>query len=95
MKRIVFAVAAALALAVGTAHAAVPSPHQRSVWQQVCAAKDGTLTDQPALVCLHEGVPSWSLQTRARFERVCEQALGGSFVFRVTDRAELAACFVE
>jgi hypothetical protein len=93
---------AATALAIGTIFsvgpstlaAGVPTAQQRTLWQHVCEdAAKGTLSDQESLVCVHEGFPQWSDGARTSLQRVCEQALGGTYVRRSEFPVELAACF--
>lgn len=94
---------AAIALTLGaitagtsTVVAAVPASHQRAVWQHACEdAANGTLSDQDALVCVHEGFPVWSDSALTLLERICERALGGTYVRRSEFPVELAACFLE
>jgi hypothetical protein len=74
--------------------AAVPTEHQRVVYQRICqGAADGTLSDQEALVCTHSGFPQWRDADLDLLERVCRQVLGGDFVYRSEFPTEFAACF--
>jgi hypothetical protein len=75
--------------------AAVPSDSQRVVYQRVCEAAEGTLSDQAALVCTHSDFPQWRDKELDRLERVCERALGGTYVYRSEFPTELAACFFD
>ena len=92
----VLTIGAILALGTSTVTASLPASQQRALWQHACEdAAKGTLTDQEALVCVHEGFPQWSDGALTVLQRVCEQALGGTYVRRSEFPVELAACFFE
>jgi hypothetical protein len=87
-----------LVATVGTSMvaASVPTSQQRAIWQQVCEnAAKGTLSDQETLVCVHQGFPVWSDSALRLLERVCEGALGGTYVRRSEFPVELAVCFLD
>ena len=98
---------AAMALTIGaivmgtsSVAASVPTAQQRMVWQHVCEnGAKGALSDQEALVCVHEGFPVWSDGALTVLRRVCEGALGGTYVRRSswqpassTDRDAAGSC---
>jgi len=86
------------AILVGTSSvaASVPTTQQRVVWQHACeSGAKGTLSDQEALVCVHEGFPIWSDGALTLLQHVCEDALGGTYVRRSEFPTELAACFFD
>ena len=50
-----FAIGTILAVGPSTLAASVPTAQQRTLWQHVCEdAAKGTLSDQDALVCVHD-----------------------------------------
>jgi hypothetical protein len=89
-------VALLLTVVPSTLAAGVPAAQQRTLWQHACEdAAKGTVSDQEALVCLHEGFPTWSDGALTTLERVREQALGGTYLRRAEFPFELAACFFD
>ena len=87
-----------VALTIGTASAdaAVSPAQQRIVWQHACEdAARSSVSPQEALVCTHSGFPVWSGGALTLLERVCEGALGGTYVRRSEHPVELAACFFD
>ena len=78
------------------AQAAMPPAKRTVFWQQVCEdAAKGELSPQPALVCTHSGFPIWAPHVVALLGHICEDALGGTFVYRSQFPLELAACFLD
>lgn len=76
--------------------AARASAPQQVLWQHACEdAAKGTVSPQAALVCVHFGFPEWGDGARTVLQRVCEQALGGTYVRRSEFPVELAACFFD
>jgi len=94
MAAVVALVALGFSAGSSVVRAAVPTEHQRVVYQHVCEdAGEGTLSDQAALVCTHTGFPQWKAADLNLLERVCHQALRGTFVYRSEFPTEFAACF--
>lgn len=91
------AVVALVALGLSAGSSVVradPTESQRALYDQVCEhAAGGTLSDQDALVCTHSGFPQWKDAKLDLLERVCNRALGGTFVYRSEFPTEFAACF--
>jgi hypothetical protein len=100
LRALLFALVLVAAMAVSGAsasavHAAVPDAQQQVIWQHTCEdVAQGTVSPQEALVCVHTGFPQWVDHVLAVVQRICEQPLGGTFVYRSEFPTELAACFL-
>jgi hypothetical protein len=91
MKRLIAVGALMLTLSVvASAQASVPSSQTRHVYQKACKAAGGELSDQVALVCVRFGDPNLNTDL---LRHVCEEGLGGTFVFRSEFPVVLGACF--
>jgi hypothetical protein len=88
--------AAAARPVAAPSEASTAAPSASLLWQRVCeSAAGGTISLQPALVCVHVGFPQWGVGALTLLEHVCEDALGGTYVRRSEFPVELAACFFD
>jgi hypothetical protein len=98
MRTVLMSLACAAVVAGSTgaaAQAAPPLEQQRALWQHVCEdAAGGVVSPQEALVCVHSG-SVWGDAEQNVLQRVCEGALGGTYVRRSEFPVELAACFFD